>query len=825
MALSGLWEAGAARMTQNPVVSGRVTDENGAPVEYATVVILSAADRQQVTGATSGSDGGFKLTVPKGSYVMEVYYLGYENYERPLELASDTSLEDIGLLPSVSQMEAVTVTARLITREADRFVVNVANNPVAIGKDAYEMLKTSPGVWISKDQGITINGKSGTRVIVNDRLLRMDDEQLEAYLRSINAEDLVKIEVIPDAGAEYDADSRGGIVKITLAKQRNDGIQGSAGIAAGYGYYGDWDLSPTFNINYQTGKLNLYANAGATFGYNYTRAWEETQYRGPSDIAGSVVKSDAVMDGEGTNYNARIGALYDINPKQNVGAEFGFFRNGGLAVTDATASLTYNPLLGFPIDSLVTASYYESDRSSTILSGTVNYVLKLDEKGSTFKLIGDYNQSMAASPNTYRDASRPYLAGSVVPPVKDSLYSSDSDTDYKIASLNANFDYVINPTTVLKFGGKYTYNNMYSKMVYGLFDFDNDKWDDLADRATGTDYVEHVGALYAIGNARFGKLGLALGLRGEFTAIRPRYTGAAEDGSGIGEAGKDKNYFDLFPNANISYALNDTFSNMFVLSYSRKISRPGFWALTPFRSMLSAYSSIVGNPDLRPTYANDISLTGVFGYKYTLTVGVQMMTDQVMQKVIPDEGSGESSALSYKFMNIPRSAQYYVAINAPINITDWWTVNANLVGGDLRQRLEEDGDVNHRLFAFTRVSTNFSLPKGFDIELTHWYQSKVINANLDAFPSQNLNAAVKKRFAKNRFTASLGVDNIITRSMRVDSYGPEFYKQANIINNNNSGYMTVRFSLRYNFQSGTSFKAKQVEKGSAEDAKRLGGGQ
>ena len=49
------------------------------------------------------------------------------------------------------------------------------------------------------DKKITINGKSGAKVMVNDRELRMDQSQLLTYLRSLKAEDVSKIEVIPQA--------------------------------------------------------------------------------------------------------------------------------------------------------------------------------------------------------------------------------------------------------------------------------------------------------------------------------------------------------------------------------------------------------------------------------------------------------------------------------------------------------------------------------------------------------------------------------------------------------------------------------------------------
>ena len=55
----------------------------------------------------------------------------------------------------------------------------------------------------------------------------MEPEQLLTYLRSLRAEEIRKIEVVPVTGADYDADSAGGVIRITLKKRRENGIDGS----------------------------------------------------------------------------------------------------------------------------------------------------------------------------------------------------------------------------------------------------------------------------------------------------------------------------------------------------------------------------------------------------------------------------------------------------------------------------------------------------------------------------------------------------------------------------------------------------------------------
>ena len=126
-------------------------------------------------------------------------------------------------------MKEVSVTASAIRHEADRFVMNVENMPGAIGKDGEELLRDAPGVWINDDK-ISINGNSGTKVYVNDREMKMSEDQLMTFLRDLKAEDVSKVEVIPLTGSEYSADSSAGVIKITMKKARTDGIMGSVGM-------------------------------------------------------------------------------------------------------------------------------------------------------------------------------------------------------------------------------------------------------------------------------------------------------------------------------------------------------------------------------------------------------------------------------------------------------------------------------------------------------------------------------------------------------------------------------------------------------------------
>lgn len=291
---------------------GRVVNEQGEAVEYATVVLLK--DAEQVAGMTTDGEGRFELKAPAGDYTLRIQYLGYESLTQQVKVEQENDLGDFVMKSGTTQIEGVVVKARLVRREADRFVMDVANAPAAIGKDGIELLERAPGVWIN-DEKISINGKSGTKVFINDRELRLEPEQLAAYLRSLRAEEIQKIEVVPVTGADHDADASGGIIRITLRKQRENGVQGSVSMRTqqsdiAHVYY------PGANVAAHTGKWDFNASAWGSLGNSTMRTSERTDYT----LSNKQLAARSEDASDDRNGGATLGAIVSINDRHSLGA-------------------------------------------------------------------------------------------------------------------------------------------------------------------------------------------------------------------------------------------------------------------------------------------------------------------------------------------------------------------------------------------------------------------------------------------------------------------------------------------------------------------------
>lgn len=775
-----LTELFAARMLPT---RGRVVDEQGNAVAYATVVLLR--DEKQVAGMASDEEGRFELRVPAGKYHLRIQYVGYEPIDRDVQLAADGELGNLTLRTAATQIEGVTVKAQLIRREADRFVVDVANTPSAIGRDGVELLEQAPGVWVSDDK-ISINGKSGSKVFINDRELRMEPEQLLTYLRSLRAEEIQKIEVVPVTGADYDADSSGGVIKITLRKRRENGLNGSVSMRTTQGKMGS-SYDPAANISIHSGRFDINASAWASFGPSEVLSTEKTDYT----VSNKQLNAQSEMKMDNTSGGGRLGAIYEINDRHSVGAELSYFRMKESGTTQ-THSL------------MESGTVFETDsrfRPTSVVDGyegTFNYIWKIDTLGSQFKVLGDYARREATSRND--NFSRMLSEGL---PAVDSTYRDHTDNSFEVAALTLALDKKFSPKWSLQAGAKYTRNHTCNNSLYQYLK--GEEWVRNDEQSLSIDYTEHIAAAYGIVTAKLGRWGITAGLRGEYTRTDGRRNGV------------EQNYFSLFPNANVSYALSRDGAYSLVAQYARTIRRPSFWTLMPNRSQISDYTYQTGNPDLLPSYTSDVSLTAVLAHKYTLTAGISIVDDEINQDMVPDAENPD--VLGILWLNYDRTSSYYLSASLPFQLTKWWTLNLNANYIYHGRRLSSHGSIQYHHYLFANAQTTFTLPGKVYLDLSYRFSNRVYLGSCWVDAMHFLNASIKKSFFGDRLTCTFSAYNLLNRAQTLGARGDDFVRHQRI----RQQWSNIRFrvGLTYNFKAGKAFQKKSIEAGAAEDRSRL----
>jgi hypothetical protein len=490
-----------------------------------------------------------------------------------------------------------------------------------------------------------------------------------------------------------------------------------------------------------------------------------------------------------------LGFVYDITAKHSIGAEVQHNYWGHHSTTN---TWTEHTALNTTIRS---DGEYTSATASNMTTATLNYIYKLDDIGSTLKLIGDYTRQATPQRNNFLDASYNTIMPSIV---SDSTYRYNANSRYHLATATLALEKVLSPKVTLKAGVKYTYSNNsnYADHEY-LY---NGAWMPNLTQSYDIGYTENIGAAYAIATAHLGRISLVGGLRGEQTWFK------SQDGE------VKQHYFDLFPNANVSYAMTADGAYSLIAQYSRTISRPSFWALTPNETKISEYMIQRGNPNLKPSYDNSVSLTAVLKYKYTITLGISIMQNAIQQTTLADANNPE--VLIIQTINYPTLNNYFASVNLPFQITRWWSANVNLTAMYMGQRIYPDEPIRRNFMCVGNAQMSFTLPKNFFIEVDGSYMHGAQAGNTRLDDMGNMSLTLKKRMLDNKLTLSISAQNIIPLPQTIRIAEDSFSRVMTIMQPWNR--LTAKFSISYNFNSGKQFRARSVESGSADDRSRIG---
>ena len=770
-------------------VTGKVVDNKKAPLEFANIV-LQAPDT--LFGTSADEQGNFVLQAIKGGkYALKITMLGYDAYEKEIALQSDIDLGEIQLSESAIMMKEVVVKARRITRTADRFVVNLMGDSTIFGKSGKDILNTSPGVFIQeRDGSVSVNGKTGTQIYVNERPLHYSGGDLVRYFQNMKAEDIAKIEVLPNAGAEYDASVTGGIIKITLKHRRDDGMDGSADI---YSNFAPSDnnfstVSPSFNMNYRINKLSLYTQLN----YTVFRMCENATMDADTWSINQHVHSAFQTPQTANMGQIRLGGIYDLSDKQSVGLEVNYFDQG--VKSKSFGDLT-NITGGNQTD---IASSYDTKIANGNYSVSANYLLRLDSLGSMFKVLLDYFHNKSDNTENYNALYSGYVN-------IDSIYRSNIPTINNTYAATIDWSHRFNEITTLNGGVKYARNEMNNTTLFEYLQ--GASWNAIDPLSSVNSFTESISAIYALFSSSIQKVSYSLGLRGEYTEASP-WTNQTD-------AIEKQQYFKLFPSFNVMLPFGNNGKHSIVWNYHRTITRPSFMQLNPYRFQTTEYLYLAGNPKLQPALADDGSVSLNLFSKYNLTAGVTSTKGAFGNVFITDPNV--QGVIMKTIENVTQYTNWYLSINGSVNPTKWWQMYLTMTGSKISTELFGEKRSINNFWGY--INNSFSLPKDIKLDISGYYFSPGLDGNTkNKSTNPYVSAALHKQFLKNRLTANLFIDDIFDTSKSTSETNEIGFTQVLV---SRYGARMIGASLSYNFQSGGKVSDKKVETGAAEEKARM----
>ena len=753
---------------QSYQLSGCVQDENNQPVEVANILLKQAKDSTYLTGMLTDAQGCFTFTQPKGEYLLHITLIGCEDIYLPVSLQGNKNVGMLTLKSSSTFLNEVTVTAArpVIKRLVDRVVFDTHNAIATAGGNALDLLREVPGLRVGQNS-IDIIGKGGVKIYINDRETKLSGDELIDYLRSYDASQIQKVEVITTPPSKYDAAGNAGIINIRLKSRPKDYLGGTvsasynAGEKENYGYGG-------VNLNISKGRVSSFINAGTTQG-NYENREANRRYFAQN-----------TWDGR-TDYKKYMQSYYG-----QAGVDFALERNWTLGLQ---AVYNHNNPKDSKAVSITEVYDVATARLDSLLFSDSEEGTKADRVNLNFhtdKSWGDKGKKMTWDVDSVydkRDSHMEFLSDTQTP---DGVTIPGTNFDYsylqnrKVDVFSSALDFTL-PFEKYKVtaGAKVSFTNTRNRINY-----------DTSDPTLVQDdyfhYKEQIYALYADYNRAFGKqFSMQLGLRMEHT----RTTGISES-----ENTTDKHdYTRLFPTLYFLYSPNE--QNALNLSLSNRISRPSQNMVNPFPFYQNKYTYARGKEDLKPSYTYNAELGYTFKNNLNISAFYSYSDDVFFQVVGLDPETNISSFLWDNFMET-----HSFGLNNSYTFRTKW-MQAYVQHGVNYSRTTSSAastsaEAKGWAYNASLRNTFFLNPKKTFIgTLSGWFTSRQYSGVYLIKPTYGVSAGLLYRMLDNKLSLSLNVNNILISHSKLETVS----NGVRMTTDNQFAFTGFRIGVSYTF--------------------------
>ena len=624
---------------------------DGSAVPYATAALLRP-DSSVVTGVITNDDGKFIIeNVAAGDYLLQVSFIGYKKTYLTVTVPSQSDLGEILISEDVNLLGEVVVTGRraLVEQRLDRIVVNVSGNIITSGLNINELLKQLPGLVVDQNGGVKLNGRDAT-IYIEGRPTRLPAEQVAQMLNGMMSDVVDRVELIDNPSSRFEAGLSSAIVNIRLKRDASLGLNGSAQMGVGATEH-EFVYQGGLNLNYRSKKINLFGS----YGYNNIPRYTDLyQTRGFSGTVPVTYDQYSRLHYFNPSNTLRAGIDWFITSKQTIG----FLLNGTYNNQEGDIEAKSNIMRTgtSKVDSLELSdlSFYNKYGSQMY---NLNYRLTIAE-GEEMTLDADYGNVYARN---WQQMQSRYLDVDGNEMRSPHEFQQKGPRNIDIYSLKIDYVKPLSEKSRLEAGIKTGQTITDNELLWeNLF---NNSWETDLNQSNKFKYSEHISAAYATFSHQFGKFSAMAGLRAEYTSIKGE--------SPTMDTTFTHSYLDWFPSAYLQYQIND--NQVMNLSYSRKIFRPGYSSLNPFRTYLDPFTFQSGNPDLKPVYLNSITMRYSIK-RYFINLSYSIYNDFFNQDYIQDDATHTMGLIQ---KNLGKSQVFSLSIYAPINLTKWYSLNIN----------------------------------------------------------------------------------------------------------------------------------------------------
>ncbi len=781
-------------------IRGTIIDSsNNQKIAYATISV-KLENNTQLRSTLSKDDGSFLIEkLPQGKHLVSVLNVGFKKISKEIEITPDNSTINIGnifLAPQDNLLQEVQVTTDkpLVKQEVDRISYDVQSDPESKFQTALDMLRKVPLITVDADDNIQVKGSGNFKVLINGRPSSLVARSPKDVFKAMPASSIVKIEVITNPPAKYDAEGLAGIINIITTQKLESGYNGTIGTR----YNFPWGPGINASLTLKKNKFALSGYYGMgyqdipTTSFNSSRIgvsqetkllqdgtnknmwmWQylESEMSYEFDTLNLLTATIGSNPGHATQKSSQNTSLY--NSTGNLDQFYILTNDGNNNWTGTDLGLNFQHGFKRNKEQLFTLSYKYSPSSN-------NSEMKIASQQNFNYTFNPYNQK-----NNSGTKEQTYQLDYVHPVKK-----VDIEGGLKAITRNNYSDYT-----------QHNFDPMLNTFVYDSAGSNN------------FNYQQNVFSFYNSYNIKLENWGVRVGARLEKTTVDADFKTTSTT--------VKQDYINIIPSISIQRKFKNM--NSVNLGYTQRIERPSIWELNPFVNQTNPRFISYGNPNLKAVLTNNFEMGFSTFKKGSINVGASY---SFANNTIQNVTSLDADTISRDtYENIGKDKKLGVNANISIPFSPKFNVNFNSmisfiwIEGTLNSQLYKNSGLQGNAYAFA----SYTLPKDYRIRINTGYYSPWIQLQGQSNEYVYTSISVSKDFFDKKLTINANLSNPWKkyRAWEQEFNTSQFIQTSHYQN----FYRSYGFSISYRFGKLDGGVKKNQRGISNDDVKGKSGGQ
>ena len=586
----------ASLAQEGATLAGRALDDAASsPIGLATGGVENAESGDTLSGALAREDGRFFVRglVP-GRYTIHVSFPGFFPEQVDVLVSELNPSYDLGdiRLRALGSLEEVTVTVEAIRAAGiNTQVFRLDEGATQSTGSVLDVLRNLPGVTVDQEGRVSLRGSDQVAILIDGRQSSLTGFGSQRGLDNVAAANIEAIEIINNPSASFDAAGMAGIINIIYRQDRQLGLSADLSLSLGLGQFTkqrpdlptelgscsrNEKIVPSLSLSYNTARVRAFAQGELLKQDDLPNNEFTTRFYDD----GRVIESQVPENREQTHYIVRLGSDLLLDNANT-------FTVSGIYDVESHTDRAQVPFILASTGQRERYWFWTEEETTGFANATLNWKREFPTPGHELDVNLQYTRGWEDEAYFLNEESS-VRVGTDMTHLKAVENTLPLSIDYTRPLASGRIEL---GTKLQRRWLPITYmvdRGVQSVIYNGLGDY--------------SDWEEDIFAAYANLVRARPSYTLEAGLRIEQTNVS--YTIPDENIYYVGSDAYD--YFQLFPNVKITYALGGVYR--LVAAYNRRIDRPGEPELRIFPKYDDPELLKVGNPFLRPQLTNVFEL-------------------------------------------------------------------------------------------------------------------------------------------------------------------------------------------------------------------------